>query len=341
LFFVSNIHGWDFENYIDLNADPKWVKEKDVTDVTFRLYSTKYVSGDDTHKKIMFDEETGEATLKDEGFFDSSIPTKVIVHGRGGGLLLDNILWKNYAEVADEVGKHYNIIGVRWGKGSFGRVAWTGIKTAKVVKSFVEKYGLKVPDIHGIGFSFGSHVVNGMATELNDMGFGKVDRLTLLDPGRIMPKFRIDGEKQWGLVNKKFAEFMDVFHTSEGYGIWQKSVGDVDVWMNGGLTQPPNLNHHKAAVHFYSRTILMTSEDCTYVAWECTDHKWTPYKWKKRNKPKSDTCEFGNTETENAMQSVGEYIDRGEQDLTTGNFIVFTNGKYGYCEDGLDCKVTC
>ena len=61
-------------------------------------------------------------------------------------------LWKNYAEVADQVGKHYNIIGVRWGKGSFGRVAWTGIKTAKVVKSFVEKYGLKVPDIHGIGF---------------------------------------------------------------------------------------------------------------------------------------------------------------------------------------------
>ena len=41
-----------------------------------------------------------------------------------------------------------------------------------------------------------------MATELVDMGFGKVDRLTLLDPGHIMPKFRIDGEKQWGLVNK-------------------------------------------------------------------------------------------------------------------------------------------
>ena len=68
------------------------------------------------------------------------------------GLKLDQFLWKNYTEVADEVGKHYNIIGIRWGKGNEKRHAWTGIKTAKVVKSFVEKYGLKISDIHGIGF---------------------------------------------------------------------------------------------------------------------------------------------------------------------------------------------
>ena len=102
----------------------------------------------------MFDEETGEASLEDEGYFDASIPTKIIAHGYGGGVKIDNIFWKNYAEVADEVGKHYNIIGIRWGKGGLERVAWTGIKTAKVVKSFVEKYGLKIPDIHGIGFRY-------------------------------------------------------------------------------------------------------------------------------------------------------------------------------------------
>ena len=42
-----------------------------------------------------------------------------------------------------------------------------------------------------------------------------------------------------------------------------------------------------------------------------------------------------------AIQSVGEYINRGEQYLKTGNFILFTNGDYGYCEDGIDCQVTC
>lgn len=51
-----------------------------------------------------------------------------------------------------------------------------------------------------------------MATELVDMGFGKVDRLTLLDPGRIMPKFKIDGKKQWGLVNKVKYIVKNYFH---------------------------------------------------------------------------------------------------------------------------------
>ena len=32
-------------------------------------------------------------------------------------------------------------------------------------------------------YSYGAHVISAMATELNDVGFGKIDRLTLLDPG--------------------------------------------------------------------------------------------------------------------------------------------------------------
>ena len=50
--------------------------------------------------------------------------------------------------------------------------------------------------------SFGSHVISGMATELVDMGFEKIDRLTLLDPGCKVPKFRVNGKKQYGLIHK-------------------------------------------------------------------------------------------------------------------------------------------
>ena len=46
--------------------------------------------------------------------------------------------------------------------------------------------------------SYGAHVVNAMATEIQDMGLGKIDRLTLIDPGRWVKKFG----KQFGLVNK-------------------------------------------------------------------------------------------------------------------------------------------
>ena len=80
------------------------------------------------------------------------------------------------------------------------------------------------------------------------------------------------------------------------------SVGDVDVWVNGGIKQPPTLSEgsHKGAIYFFARTITMTSpEECSYVAWKCTDPKWSPFKWEKRNKPGSDTCEFGDSESEN------------------------------------------
>ena len=41
-----------------------------------------------------------------------------------------------------------------------------------------------------------------MATELNDIGFGKIDRLTLLDPGCKVTVFKIDGKDQYGLIHK-------------------------------------------------------------------------------------------------------------------------------------------
>ena len=37
------------------------------------------------------------------------------------------------------------------------------------------------------------------------------------------------------------------------------SVGDVDVWVNGGIKQPPTLSEgsHKGAIYFFARTIAM------------------------------------------------------------------------------------
>ena len=51
-------------------------------------------------------------------------------------------------------------------------------------------------------YSYGAHVISAMATELNDVGFGKIDRLTLLDPGCKVTTFTIDGKQQYGLIHK-------------------------------------------------------------------------------------------------------------------------------------------
>jgi len=335
---VHDIHGWDFD-YIDIRP------EEDVTDVTFRMYSTLHAESEWDSRDILFDEETGEATLEDAWFFNSSIETKIIAHGNGGGYLLARSYYLNYTEVADKVGKHYNVIAMYWGKGGEKRHAWSGIKTAKVVKSFVEKYGLKIEDIHGIGFSFGAHVINAMATELNDIGLGKIDRLTLLEPGCKVPKHNIDGKTQFGLIHKDDASFVDAYHTSMT-GIWQMAVADVDVWINGGKGQPPNMHidgmdcgPHRSATWYFSRTILMTLYDqCHYNAWQCIDPEWSSYAWVDRND--EDTCDFGDPETENAIQVVGEYINRDEPFISTGNFVFFTNDEFKFCENFI-CDQFC
>ena len=144
-----------------------------VWDVSFRLYNTKFASGNwkqdeksDTHKVISFNEcsnvtECGEdrrraslVTEEDKAHFDPSLKTKIVAHGNGGGYKLDQHLWSKYAEAAKKTGVHYNIIGIRWGSGGTIRHAYAGIKAAEVVKSFAETYGLDVSTLHGIGFRY-------------------------------------------------------------------------------------------------------------------------------------------------------------------------------------------
>ena len=55
---------------------------------------------------------------------------------------------------------------------------------------------------------------------------------------------------------KEDASFVDVFHTSTT-GVWKNSIGDVDVWFNGGLSQPTGLKSHKGAVFFFERSIIL------------------------------------------------------------------------------------
>ena len=147
-------YAWD-DNYIKINwkqAEKRYGGPDQFP--TFRLFSTKSTEGDVEYRDIEFDKDTETATLKDEDrkLFDNTLETKIIVHGNGGGLVLDSFLWRNYSQAAELSGLHYNIIGIRWGSGPTKKHAYVGTKLAKVVKSFVDKYGLVVSSIHGIGF---------------------------------------------------------------------------------------------------------------------------------------------------------------------------------------------
>ena len=64
---------------------------------------------------------------------------------------------------------------------------------------------------------------------------------------------------------KEDASFVDVFHTSTT-GVWKNSIGDVDVWFNGGLSQPTGLKSHKGAVFFFERSIILVPTELDALA---------------------------------------------------------------------------
>ena len=74
----------------------------DVTDVTFRLYSTKYYRPDsDIYEDVIFNEKTQTASLKEDTVFDQTFKTIVIAHGNGGGYKIDQDFWKHYSQVVN------------------------------------------------------------------------------------------------------------------------------------------------------------------------------------------------------------------------------------------------
>ena len=147
---ADGIDAWD-NDYIKFNMK-KLESEYGVNGenrIKFRVFSTKQHC---TYRDIEYNEDTETASLKDESFFDKNLKTKIIAHGNGGCWKTAKFFCDKYAQVAEENDKHYNVIGICWGKGGSNKHVYAGIKLAKVVKSFVQKYGLDVSSVHGIGF---------------------------------------------------------------------------------------------------------------------------------------------------------------------------------------------
>ena len=126
-------------------------------DVHFWLYTWENLYD---YEDMIFD---GEKAIIDSNStnFDPTRPTKVIAHGLGGGTHIDKIFAYAYIAYA---GVYYNVIGVDWrsikkGDGWDVSLGNVGKYTAHFLQDLVKNHGLKIEDVHCIGFSFGTHVI--------------------------------------------------------------------------------------------------------------------------------------------------------------------------------------
>jgi len=237
-------------------------------DVHFWLYTWENLYD---YEDMIFD---GEKAIIDSNStnFDPTRPTKVIAHGLGGGTHIDKIFAYAYIAYA---GVYYNVIGVDWrsikkGDGWDVSLGNVGKYTAHFLQDLVNNHGLKIEDVHCIGFSYGTHVIGYTGVFVNQLGLGKIPRGTALDPVA----------KHGGIqAAKDNFGYLDVIHSSS-LGILDP-LGHVDFYPNGGQKQPGvclkgkkncpefewrDKNAHKRAPGLYEASIYNPN---TFVAWKC------------------------------------------------------------------------
>ena len=110
----------------------------------------------DEYEVMEFDGFT--VTLVPDTLFDPTKQTKVVVHGFGGEIHID----EKFAAAYANAGLDYNIIGVDW-RDIQGipqqQVQEVGVYTAHFLQALAADHGLILQDAHPIGWSFGAHVV--------------------------------------------------------------------------------------------------------------------------------------------------------------------------------------
>ncbi|XP_043466047.1 phospholipase A1 member A isoform X2 [Leptopilina heterotoma] len=169
--------------------------------------------------------------------FNPKHSTKIIIHGFGGGR---NLAPSTDLRDAFFTRGNYNVIIVDYGslvrEPCLSQIRWGPDFCSRCVAQLV-KYlrdhprGIRVEDIHILGYSVGAHIAGLVANYLPD---DKLGRITGLDPTIF---FYMNGNRSMDL-DETDAHFVDVIHTGAGIlGQWGPN-GHADFYVNGGSSQP-------------------------------------------------------------------------------------------------------
>lgn len=171
--------------------------------------------------------------------FNRAHPTKIVIHGFGGGRNLSpsTDLRDAYFQRGE-----YNIIIVDYSRAvrepCLSQMEWAprfgSLCIAQLVKYIANHpRGVRPDKMHFIGYSVGAHIAGLIANQLTPED-GKIGRITGLDP----TIFFYSTTNNTRDLDKSDAHFVDVIHTGAGIlGQWSPS-GHADFYVNGGTSQP-------------------------------------------------------------------------------------------------------
>jgi len=205
--------------------------------------------------------------------FNASNPVKILVHGFSD---MGDTAWTNTIKRAYLTRGKHNIIAVDWEDMAVSPWYHTAVRNSKRVgfeaaqflKTIVDHYDLRWPDIHVLGASLGGHAAGylGRFTE------GRIGRITGLDP--CGPLFHSVGPDD--KLDSTDAEFVDVIHSAGRWVGNDEIQGHVDFFPNGGRAPQPECVEsldlscsHFMSWRLFAESIIAGRHDNKFMAVEC------------------------------------------------------------------------
>ncbi|XP_062861435.1 phospholipase A1 member A isoform X2 [Trichomycterus rosablanca] len=217
-------------------------------------------------------------TQKHTAHFNSSLPTKVIVHGyRALGSKPSWVMGLAQALLQNE---DANVVVVDWVyKASFAYnlVVDNYKEVALQISVFINQlmtFGSTLESFHLIGISLGAHVSGFVGTLLE----GKLGRITGLDPAG--PMFK--NADPFDRLDPSDAMFVEAIHTDSDYFGISIPVGHVDFFLNGGMDQTGCAHSrfasmygyvicdHMRALHVYMSAL---NGSCSLIGFPCSSYE--------------------------------------------------------------------
>ncbi|XP_046695539.1 phospholipase A1 member A isoform X2 [Silurus meridionalis] len=186
-------------------------------------------------------------TQKHTSHFNSTLPTKVIIHGYSA--LGRKPSWVSGLAQALLEKEDANILVVDWLCGAsyaYNQVVDNYKEVAVQISVLINQLktsGINLESFHLIGISVGAHVAGFVGTLFG----GKLGRITGLDPAGPMFKKADPFDR----LDPSDAMFVEAIHTDSDYFGISIPVGHVDFFVNGGLDQTGCVRSSFASVYGY------------------------------------------------------------------------------------------
>uniref|UniRef100_A0A6Q2ZBN5 Phospholipase A1 member A n=1 Tax=Esox lucius TaxID=8010 RepID=A0A6Q2ZBN5_ESOLU len=232
--------------------------------VQYLLFTRK-----DTDCASLFSQES----LNRNTDFNSSLPTKIIVHGYRA--LGSKPSWVRELARALLQAQDANVVVVDWvyGAPSPHNLVVENYKEVAIQISVLinrlQNHGCKLESFHFIGVSLGAHVSGFVGTLFK----GQIGRITGLDPAG--PMFK--GADTYDRLDPSDALFVEAIHTDSDYFGISIPVGHVDFFLNGGMDQPGCARlygyvicDHMRALHVYISALNGT---CPLTGISCSSYE--------------------------------------------------------------------